>query len=887
MGVSTVYADAADGHIVSSAGTYAAARAGTGSFFVHAGGSTLQYGQDVGGPTYSVTEAFARWSYAPSASEVIVSAAFRFWHSNVNATATARDLEVRQAPWIAPLDASDYKVQSTLSGLPLLAAVRSAHAASGRYCLAGSTALTDALRGGAGTLYATLVSSRLRGGNTPLGDENSLIYASEASGTDLDPAIIYTSAPRSGLFGVLGASVRLSDGSWMVLESDGAAAPTLLLRRHTGSAVTTVDALPTANVAGQWGIPRGAQSYALAVDASDNVYVVGVAGAPATSIAVRAWRKSGATWTPEGGGPVTISPPAHTGDVNNVAAAWHATGNGGTLVVIVGHAAGHGDPDTSVPDLAYLTLSASTLAVRASGAAPVAARTNAQYHNTFANETGTCLDVIADGATAGYLVTHVKGAVLGQAAPLALTRYEVSAAGAVTAMTRVSDAWGGRDAGAKVRAVATGSGTMAVVTADPRAGYGLTVLPYRSTVFGWTALAPAVRLDEGVLATMPTSATLATSQAWDVVYVPHTNKLWIYYPDAADARTIRRTGVDLTTYQPTREEVAVVTVGAAGGTNLAMRVDRGSAATSRALLSVAHRASGGALSTTYHVDSYNVAPSPPVLTERENFDAAGAAVLAWTFVDANLGDTQSAYQVQIINASTSASVVDTGKVASATTSHTIAGGTLANGTQYQWRARAWDALDAAGGWSGYGTFSTGAGGAVTITDPAVNNPAGVNTDDYLIKWTVAGTAQDAYRVWVVRLDTGATSYESGWVTSTATQHSVVGMVSGVEHEVRVTVRNASAVVSSIGTRRITPVYDSPDVPTLAVESMGAGGYVLVMITNPAPQGDRPSPLRNEVWRRVVGEPDYAMIGTVEPGQEYRDYTAAPGVPYEYRARAVA
>jgi len=201
--------------------------------------------------------------------------------------------------------------------------------------------------------------------------------------------------------------------------------------------------------------------------------------------------------------------------------------------------------------------------------------------------------------------------------------------------------------------------------------------------------------------------------------------------------------------------------------------------------------------------------------------------------------------------------------------------------------RTWDAADTVGPWSTYGTFSTSAGGTVTITDPAADNPAGVITDDYAIDWSVAGTTQAGYRVWLKIHSTGATVSDTGWITSTATTHNVTGMTSGTEHRIEVKVRNAALVESGTGTRLITPDYGSPETPTIAVTDHPEGGYVEVAVTNPTPTGDRPEVLSNTILRRRLGASVWTVMGSVDPDGTFRDYTAASGVAYEYVARGVA
>lgn len=163
----------------------------------------------------------------------------------------------------------------------------------------------------------------------------------------------------------------------------------------------------------------------------------------------------------------------------------------------------------------------------------------------------------------------------------------------------------------------------------------------------------------------------------------------------------------------------------------------------------------------------------------------------------------------------------------------LPGGILTNGVDYQWRVRTWDALDAQGAWSGYGTFSVAAGGTVTITDPATDNPPGVLTGSYNVTWSVSGTTQASYRVVVTRTADGAQLINTGYLSSsTVSSYLVTGMLSDTQYQVAVTVRNVGLVESGTGTRLITPSYGSPEKPTINVQSFSDQGYILVGATNP-------------------------------------------------------
>jgi hypothetical protein len=167
-------------------------------------------------------------------------------------------------------------------------------------------------------------------------------------------------------------------------------------------------------------------------------------------------------------------------------------------------------------------------------------------------------------------------------------------------------------------------------------------------------------------------------------------------------------------------------------------------------------------------------------------------------------------------------------------SHVLPANVLTNGNSWQWRVRTYDAAGLVSPWSDFGTFSTASGGTVTITDPATDNPAGVVTNSYDIDWMVTGTTQASYRVQVTQVSNGSTLIDTGYVSSSATTNYLVsGMLSDVQYQIAVTVKNAALVQSGTGTRLITPSYGSPERPTVTVTPQSDLGYILVSVNNPA------------------------------------------------------
>jgi hypothetical protein len=891
-----VFSSSADGYLDSQHATYAGMYNGT-SVSLVSGTNAGFYGRNNNAGQFRGFETFFAFSYSMP-TDVVTSAYIRLRTSSVVNSGVNRALYVGQFAY-GTLATADWRTPAQHSALERHMTVESANGSNGKYIRGGCNELVDAVQ--TSTLLEYVAMSSLQySGTAPTQDEGSSFYLSEVAGTADDPALVFSTVPRSRLLHVLGAQVQLSDGTWAYLESDGAATPVITLKHcTTAGTVTTIATLPTGNGGQEFDVraSAGLQALALTIDPSNNLYVVGKVGNADNSLAAKGYTKGGGyTWTAQTtrSWPLASYPVAQ---VNGCAAAYHST-SGGVLVCVFGHTNGRGDA-TPTNELAYAILDATFLRTGSGslmrdhgsaldvGLSPTALASG--DFNAFANETGTGFDVVqavSGNASWGYVITYTKEQDLGDNAQMRPARYIVDSGGTTFSHGSTEDAgWGMKDAGGKLRAVPISSSTTAYVTADADTGWGLTVcvLQYSGSNSGGVELAFDALADNGIT-NMPDGPAVAAAAWWDAVYNSVSNTLEVYYRDSGNARVLRRTTFSLTTMLALNNSVVVYTAPSGTASLQAIRVARNAAVTDKGLVCIAVK-DGATLTLVNVIDTYNLEPTAPTLTPKTNYDATAAGTFAWTFNDPNPGDTQSAYEFEVERVDTGASVVDTGKVASATPSRNVTGGTLTNGLSYRWRVRTWDAADVVGPFSGWGTFSTSAGGTVTITDPASDNPAGVITDDYAIDWSVAGTTQAGYRVWLKRTDTGATLSDTGWITSTATTHNVTGMLSGVEQRFEVKVRNAALVESATGTRLITPDYGSPEDPEVTLTE--GTGYMLVTVNNPTPTGDRPEVISNTILRRRIGASVWTVLGTAEPDGTFRDYQAAAGVAYEYVARGVA
>lgn len=876
---------------------YADAYAGTTSLTV-VSGTPHPYGIGLVAGTRVVNQILDEYTYTLPTDEYVVTAYFRYVHDSSLTPSSERTLSVRSYDWGGTVTTADWRTLAQWNALPELAYTSAVNAVGNDVAfLAGGPALMARL---ATTGTVRTVTSTGAYGAGPSVDTQTYIESVDAAGTTSDPSLVYTTLPRSTLAWVMGAQAQLSDGTWATLEASAPAvgvAPTVTLVHHSGTVRTVIATVPTGTTSSTFSVSApGQQALALLADSTDNLYVLGALGSSTNSLAARAYTKGvGLVWT---AGTIRSTPlSSYDGPINNVVGAWHNIATSGTIVSVCSHAFATRNTSTSgqvsyaVLNCNYLLTGVGSILRQSGNAAGLLVSSAAgTVYNAAINETGSMLDIAPSSATRGYVVSQSRATILGEYYRVSQARYSLAADGTISsaALTIAIDtnAWGSKDAGAKARVLGASDTMFVAIAADRDSGGGIhpVVIQNVGTSSTFTKLGQTYLDDDGP--SMPTTADLAVSPAWDALYDPIENTVWVYYLDPADANRLMRTDFDLNAMLASglAHEVDAA-VGAALSTVRGVRVARGANPSDTALVTCAVRSSGGAHSTVYVLDTFNQAPSSPTLTPKANYDATTASAFTWTFVDPNPGDTQSAYQL-VIQTSAGAAVYDSGKVVSAVSSHNLTAGTLTNGNSYQWRVRTYDSDDVVGEYSAFSPFSVSAGGAVTITDPAVDNPAGVITDDYAIDWSVSGTTQAAYRVTMVR--GGATVLDTGWVASTATTYNVTGMTTGVQHTISVKVRNAGLVESGTGTRLITPDYGAPEVPTLTISSNSDEGYIEIVITNPTPSGDRPEVTTNQILRRIseTGS-DYTIVGTADPDGTYRDYTVASGVVYDYVIRGVS
>lgn len=796
----------------------------------------------------------------------VISAFIQATNASVTTTSPSYDVEFRLKSWRPSVTTGDFVAGSSLGSLTQVARMSNPPSTGTFTRRGGSDTLVSqvATKAASGELELMASSSRHRIGNAPSGSER---FSFSAGTLDLYAFTL----PMSTLARVGGACCQLTDGTHAFLSSDGAtpAAVTLNYAATPGASPTLIATLPSSfnkTIA-------AFQSFSLARNSADDLIVVGPDASNGNIIRVQRYTKgSGLTWSL--GTASTYSVQAYS-DASVICSAVSMDTSTGVddAVLIAGRGAGYGTDTTHT----LLTTTASySSTLRDVNPGPGTA-------STYLNPTGTCLDMIPNAGVTYGVITATKArdnSVYLQSR--GGTTGDMPLLNTVNASITVTN-----DANTKIRLLTIDSTKFAVV-----ANGIVKVYNYNLTLLGTVNTITA-----GVSNTLSASQYNATA-GWDCYYDAAAQKVWIVYIDASDSRIVRRLGASVTGFSTdAAAETINSSVGASGSTNLALRVPRGPITTGEVRIDVANRSSGGTLSTITVTSQSNVAPNAPTLTPRSNFDATNAAAFSWTFSDPNPGDTQSAYELEIYDTSDNSLDHDTGKVVSGTSSANVTGGTLTNGKSYQWRVRTWDAADAEGAWSSFGTFSTAAGGTVTITDPAMDNPADVITDSYTVEWSFSaagGATQSERRVKVVATAAGTTLLDTGFQATTDNTYQVTGMLSDVEYRVEVTVVDTSAVTSNTGTRLITPSYGSPEAPEFA--AVVGPNYIEININNPEPGGDRPQVSSNLIQRRTADgvadeisseSGEWRTIATVGINGTFIDYTVSSGLAYEYRIEGVA
>lgn len=290
-------------------------------------------------------------------------------------------------------------------------------------------------------------------------------------------------------------------------------------------------------------------------------------------------------------------------------------------------------------------------------------------------------------------------------------------------------------------------------------------------------------------------------------------------------------------------------------------------------------------SDTLFTIEHNDPPFAPSLDPLGNFDATETKRFTYDFEDQDVNDSQSARRVEIIQASDSAVITDTGKVATADQFYDILADTLTNETAYRIRVKTWDQDDAEGPWSGYQNFTCSARPTPTITDPVESQVIDSPTYTVVTNYSdPAGDVQSALRARAIRVSDSEVVHDIGKTAGSDTTALVEGFENGESYDIEWTAWDSYDIASDPDVVRISVVFDPPTTPTAAVTE--EDGYIEISVTNPPPDTE-PVTDHNDIFRRVAGTSTWVRIATdIVDGGTYDDYAVASGVEYEYKARAV-
>jgi hypothetical protein len=124
--------------------------------------------------------------------------------------------------------------------------------------------------------------------------------------------------------------------------------------------------------------------------------------------------------------------------------------------------------------------------------------------------------------------------------------------------------------------------------------------------------------------------------------------------------------------------------------------------------------------------------------------------LSWTFSDPDVGDSQTAYQIQVGSTAGGNDLWDTGKVSSSSSSVLYSGGALSRGVTYHWRVKTWDICDNEGPYTTDQTFKINQlPTASNLMTEGVTDPQTLKTFTPTFSWTYQdsdGDTQNQYEI---------------------------------------------------------------------------------------------------------------------------------------------
>lgn len=897
------YAESNDRWIRSSSSNYSTALNGA-NFVINEDDSGV-YGQ-----TYAssenvryVRQYFVQFNYSIPAGQQPVGGHWAIRNNSTQGTNVNRNMEIYAFDWGGSVTSADWRTPSQINAMELEGnLLQTNNNSPNAWTFTGIRRIFGHMFETGNKRYV-IVSNRNRTQSSPSQVEYNSFASSRTASAANRPHMVVGLNTVNAMSGIVAAQVQLSNGDSIVLERSTVDRVFQLLVIHrtaAGVPTTLWESYESTTLLENDNI-LGSHSYSMCRDNRDNFYIIDSTWSRTDRLNIHAFIKgSGNNWTQQGVKQVTL--PAEDGQANvqAVASTWHDVGSGRIAIFAVtdwGRAVDGAQSSYALVDSSLLRDNASgnhVVQTGKTGDMGATARPSIVGRNNAVNATGTLFDAHTDSwlPRSGYLISGERSNLLGSTGAVSVGRYMVhsNALNFNTWSTAIMDNSGGfavYDPDAKARIINVAPHQFVKITVDDRADWGLTLDHFSVDAQGTGFTKHAtIQLDQESVPGFPTGGALASTSLWDAVYFPPDNSVWIYYFDDSDDRRLLRTSVSLSDDLALQNSVEVDdAVGSTGGEVHAIRVQRNRLVTDSVLVTASYETSGGDHLYDYIQDRINVPPTQPTLNAVNNFDSTLAQTFTWNFLDPNLVDSQTAYEVEIIRQSDSSVEYNSGKVSSTSSSHNLPSNTIDNNVDYYWRVRVWDVADAVSPWSAQRTFSTSNTGVVDITDPAVDNPPEVFTRDYLVQWSLAGASQEEFRVRVVRVNDNVEHTDTGWVTSSVQEYLILNLLSDVEYRIEVTTRQ-SLVESNTATRLVTTHYSTPEQPIVRLTVSNEVEFVLVSVENPEPRGDRPNPTLNEIYRRPLDSVEqFYKVGETSPNSSFRDYTVASGMRYEYKVRS--
>jgi hypothetical protein len=233
--------------------------------------------------------------------------------------------------------------------------------------------------------------------------------------------------------------------------------------------------------------------------------------------------------------------------------------------------------------------------------------------------------------------------------------------------------------------------------------------------------------------------------------------------------------------------------------------------------------------------------------------------IKWKFVDTSPSDFQTAYQVQVINNTSGASVIDTGKVTSQDQFYNAVIPAPSLGQTLKWRVRLWDSDDVAGLYNNYSLFRPYQAPTMALTPPGT-----IMTPVPTFAWTFTpGTAgaQTQIRLVVSNYPEGTVVYDSGKINHTASTFTLPRPVltKGNRYTVNLTTYDAVGLLAQDEEVNIPTNWTGPTQPffNVLLDDYDDNGFVRIAWSSSVVD---PNFYKWRVYRRDEENPEWVLVG---------------------------